>query len=150
MNALDARPSSLDFPFSLPVFHLPRRRRSLQFLPTCHFRTFYKLPPAAIASTLDPSTPRCSPSRRLPSHFPTFYFSPAPLLGGALCYEFVTIEMMTFSMRTGNISAVQKTNPRIKSPQPSFYHYSEPARPKKDQIKKQKTKILLAINQTNP
>jgi hypothetical protein len=58
--------------------------------------------------------------------------------------------MMTFSMRTGNISAVQKTNPRIKSPQPSFYQYSEPARPKKDQIKKQKTKILLAIDQTNP
>ena len=29
MNALDARPSSLDFPFSLPVFHLPRHRRML-------------------------------------------------------------------------------------------------------------------------
>jgi hypothetical protein len=29
LTALDARPSSLDFPFSLPVFHLPRHRRML-------------------------------------------------------------------------------------------------------------------------
>ena len=29
MNALDPRPSTVDFPFSLPLFHPPRHRRFL-------------------------------------------------------------------------------------------------------------------------
>jgi len=90
MNALDARPPSLDFLFHLPpqllstISHL--RREKPVFLPPI-------------------SSGRSGRPKRRPKERPD-------------CYELVTLAVMTFFMETGIVCGVQQTNSRTNHPQP--------------------------------
>ena len=109
LTALDAR------------HFVPRPPLQPSHLPTCHLRTFYQL---LRSLTKLPSS--IFNLRRVKPVFPSIYDIQSSIFfgsilkikptRGALCYELVTIEMMTFFAGAGIVCGVKKTKSRTNHP----------------------------------